>query len=156
MQTGFILLAAPLHRHPLQRYAATHFGRNRPPSTIQSGHWKRRGLEPVPDPGGSKIPHCRELRLSRGRSLELAEKTTLRAVRGLSSRTTKSAGPGCNRRVQTSIRKPASTTAQTHPAVSSISCREEVLGPIMVAMGRGADDWHPSWLQSELSTKADY
>ena len=48
----------------LHNYPATHFGRNPPASTIQFRHWKRRGVEPVPDPRGSKIPHCRKLRLS--------------------------------------------------------------------------------------------
>jgi hypothetical protein len=38
----------------LHNYPATHFGRNPPPSTIQSRHWKRRGLEPVPDPRGKQ------------------------------------------------------------------------------------------------------
>jgi hypothetical protein len=38
----------------LHNYPATHFGRNPPPSTIQSCHWKRRGLEPVPDPKGQQ------------------------------------------------------------------------------------------------------
>jgi hypothetical protein len=47
-------------------YPATHFGRYPPPSTIQSRRRKRRGLELAPDPMGSKIPHCRKLRLARG------------------------------------------------------------------------------------------
>jgi len=49
----------------LHNCAAIHFGRNPRPSTIQSRHWKRRGLERIPDPRGSKIPHCRKLSLSR-------------------------------------------------------------------------------------------
>jgi len=65
------VMPPPLQRYAstsdeaLHNYPATHFGRNPPHSPIQSLHWKRGGLEPVPNPRGSKIPHCRKLRLIR-------------------------------------------------------------------------------------------
>jgi hypothetical protein len=55
-------------------YPATHFGRNPPPSTIQSCHWKRRGLEPVPDPKGQQDSSLSETSPQQAGRSKLAEK----------------------------------------------------------------------------------
>ena len=57
----------------LHNYPATHLGRNPPPSTIQSRDWKRRGLEPVPDPRGNQDTTLSQTSPQQGQSPELAD-----------------------------------------------------------------------------------
>src|ERR1700733_9925767 len=61
-----------LHNDPF-----TYFGRNSQHSPIQFRHWKRRGLEPVPDPRSSKISPSETSPQQAGR-LEVAENRTSR------------------------------------------------------------------------------